>query len=114
MFETIIAYITDMWAEWLFLGLSAFMGWSYRKFERRQKSKEAEDAAIKMGMQALLRNDIIKVYNKSAERGHCPIYQKQALEKSYSAYHNLGGNDVATELYEETMKMPTEPPRDKE
>ena len=109
MFDVIIAYVADMWAEWLFLGLSAFMGWSYRKFEKRQKEKEAEDRAVKFGMQALLRNDIIKVYNKSLERGYCPIYQKQALEKSYSAYHDLGGNDVATELYEETMKMSTEP-----
>lgn len=109
MLETIITYIMSKWVEWLFICLSGLTAWSYRKFEKRQKAKEAEDNAIKMGMQALLRNDIINVYNKSEERGYCPIYQKQALRNSYSAYHDLGGNDVATDLYKKTLEMPTEP-----
>ena len=109
MFDMIIAHVANNWVEWLFICLSGLTAWSYRKFEKRQKAKEVEDNAIKMGMQALLRNDIINVYNKSEERGFCPVYQKQALEKSYSAYHGLNGNDVATDLYEKTMEMPTKP-----
>ena len=66
--------------------------------------------AIKIGLQCLLRAEIIRSHEKSLERGFCPIYAKEALTIAYSAYHALGGNDVATELYHVTMEMPTEPP----
>ena len=29
--------------------------------------------------------------------------------QAYNAYHKLGGNDVATDLYEQTIALPTEP-----
>ena len=44
------------------------------------------------------------------EKGYCPIYAKEALTRAYKAYHALKGNDVATELYEETLRLPCEPP----
>lgn len=34
---------------------------------------------------------------------------KEALIREYKAYHALGGNDVATELYHDIMELPTEP-----
>ena len=36
-------------------------------------------------------------------------YAKEALTRAYKAYHALGGNDVATELYHDIMELPTEP-----
>ena len=39
-----------------------------------------------------------------------PIYGKEALRRAYNAYHALGGNDVATRLYDEVMDLPTEDP----
>jgi hypothetical protein len=32
----------------------------------------------------------------------------------YRAYHNLGGNDVATGLYTKTLDLPEEPPEEDE
>jgi len=104
----IAVYILENWVVWLFTGLFAFVGWTYRRLMKLYKTNETKSHAQSMGLQALLRDSIIKTYNKSLERGFCPIYQKQSLERIYSAYHNLGGNDVATEIYEETMKMKTE------
>lgn len=43
------------------------------------------------------------------ERRHCPIYAKEALRRAYTAYHALGGNDIATGLYNEVMALSTEP-----
>lgn len=64
--------------------------------------------AIKSGIQCLLRAEIVRNYDKYTERGFCPIYAKEALTKAYTAYHALGGNDVATGLYNRTMELPTE------
>ena len=65
--------------------------------------------AIKNGLQCLLRAEIIRSYDKYTERGYCPLYAKEALTRAYKAYHALGGNDVATELYHDIMELPTEP-----
>ena len=64
--------------------------------------------AIKNGVQCLLRSEIISQHEKWEARGYCPIYAKEALTRAYKAYHALGGNDVATALYEETMRLPEE------
>lgn len=68
--------------------------------------------AIKNGLQCLLRAEIIRSYDKYTERGYCPLYAKEALTRAYKAYHALGGNDVATELYHAIMELPTEPPKE--
>lgn len=70
--------------------------------------------AIKNGLQCLLRAEIIRAYDKYKERGYCPLYAKEALTRAYKAYHALDGNDVATELYNDTMELPTEPPKQKQ
>ena len=62
--------------------------------------------AIKNGLQCLLRAEIIRSHEKYCERAVCPIYAKDALTRAYAAYHALGGNDVATKLYEETLELP--------
>ena len=64
--------------------------------------------AIKNGLQCLLRAEIIRANEKYIERGRCPIYAKEALTKAYKAYHALGGNDVATSLYNAVMALPPE------
>ena len=61
--------------------------------------------AIKKGLQCLLRAEIIRSHDKYTERGYCPIYAKEALTRAYKAYHDLGGNDVATNLYNEVLEL---------
>lgn len=62
--------------------------------------------AIKNGLQCLLRAEIIRSYDKYSERGKMPLYAKEATTRAYKAYHALGGNDVATELYHEMIELP--------
>lgn len=64
--------------------------------------------ALEMGVQCLLRAEIIRSYDKYTDRGFCPLYAQEALTRAYDSYHGLGGNDVATKLYEEVMKLPAE------
>ena len=64
--------------------------------------------SIKTGVQCLLRAEIISQHEKWEARGFCPIYAKEALTRAYKSYHNLGGNDVATALYEQTIRLPEE------
>lgn len=101
----IIAYISAHWVQWLFAGLLALLGWGYRTVSARLKAEQERNTAIAEGVQALLRDSIVSSYNKYSERGACPIYAKESVKKAYAAYHQLGGNDVATELYQKILKM---------
>ena len=77
--------------------------------EDAQAKAEEHEKALSEGVQALLRESIVSSYNKHAEKGFCPIYAKESAKRCYKAYSKLGGNDVAHELYDKILKMPTEP-----
>ena len=72
------------------------------------KTKRKRQRAVEDGLQCLLRAEIIRSYEKYSERGFAPVYAKEALRRVYISYHTLEGNDVATDLYNKTMALPTE------
>lgn len=68
-----------------------------------------QEKLIEDGVQCLLRAEIIRSNEKYLHKGYCPIYAKESLKRVYDAYHALGGNDVATHLYNELMELQEEP-----
>lgn len=78
-----------------------------KKDETATKEKN-QNQAIADGVQCLLRDSIVRDFNKYTEKGFCPIYAKETIKRAYKAYHALDGNDVATELYNKILEMPEE------
>lgn len=74
--------------------------------KERRRVKTREEQNIEDGLQCLLRAEIIRAHDKYTARKYCPIYAKESLRRAYTAYHNLGGNDIATGLYNECMSLP--------
>ncbi len=70
-----------------------------------RKKENAREKAIADGVQCLLRAEIIHAHDKYTRQSYCPIYAKENLTRAYAAYHALGGNDVATSLYEQVMEL---------
>ncbi|MDO4300794.1 MAG: hypothetical protein Q4D26_05325 [Clostridia bacterium] len=64
--------------------------------------------ALEQGVQALLRTEIISIYNKYFELGYCPIYAKENIEALYKQYKALGGNGAAASMTETIRDLPTE------
>ena len=104
----ILAFIGAHWLEWLFTAVLAVLSWLFKLMRDQLKQEQAKNEAIAEGVQSLLRESIVSNYNRYSDRGFCPIYAKESIKKVYKAYHNLGGNDVATELYNKVLKMPEE------
>ena len=102
----ILAYISANWVRWVFAAALALLGWGYRTIAAQLKLERQKNEAIAAGVQSLLRETIVSNYNKYSEKGTCPIYAKESIKKLYAAYHDLGGNDVATELYRKLLAMP--------
>ena len=105
---TIIDFISAHWVEWLFTLVLGVMSWLFKGLREQLAEERAKNEAIAEGVQSLLRDSIVSNYNHFLDKGYCPIYAKESVKKVYKAYHNLGGNDVATELYHKVLKMPEE------
>lgn len=106
--EQLISFVSAHWLEWLFTVVLAVLSFLFKTLQRQLKAEQEKNEAIAEGVQSLLRESIVNGYNRYQDRGFCPIYAKESLKKLYKAYHNLGGNDVATELYSKLLKMPEE------
>lgn len=105
----LVQFLQQNLMEWVFAALASVLGYLYRDMRRRLKSEQKKSAAIAEGVRSLLRESIVQNYNKYHEREYCPIYAKESIKRVYEAYHNLGGNDVATKLYNTLLNMPEEP-----
>lgn len=68
---------------------------------------------VRLGVQALLRAQMISDYNKWEERGYAPIYARQNFENCWAQYHALGANGVMDDLHARFLAFPTEPPEKK-
>lgn len=78
------------------------------------KVEWAQVKALRDGMRCVLRSQIIAIYNRSTERGYCPIYERENLTHAEEAYLNLKGNGVVPGLCQKTLALPTEPSEDSE
>lgn len=98
----IVTFLTDNWQ--ILTTVFTALVYMYRQVRATRK-----------GIRALLRADLIRLYNKyHDDLGYCPIYVKQSLTDEYQQYHALRGNGVGTDLYNKLMALPTEPPQESE
>lgn len=74
------------------------------------KKEQASQEALKKGVQALLRAQMIRDYNEYSSKGYAPIYAKENFENIYKNYHTLGGNGVMQELYANFIELPNDKP----
>lgn len=103
-----LEYIAANWVEWVFTACLAVLGLGYKTVIARLNEEHKKNEAIAEGVQSLLRESIVTNYNRYSDKGFCPIYAKESIKKVYHSYHNLGGNDVATDCYRRLLEMPTE------
>ncbi len=78
---------------------------AFTSITTRKRRRDERTEQLEAGVQCLLRAEIIRSHEKYMERGKCPIYAREALTRAYQAYHALGGNDVATDLYHDLMEL---------
>lgn len=105
----ILQFIHQNWIEWLFAIVTFILGCLYRDVKKRLTTEQHKSSAIAEGVKSLLRESIVQNYNKYQDRECCPIYAKESIKKAYESYHKLGGNDVATKLYNTLLEMSEEP-----
>ena len=90
-------FIIKYWLEVLLTSIMTFFLYIFKQY-----------FGLKNGMKSLLRNEIVRIYEKYIIVGYCPSYMKENLNEIYLSYHKLGGNGMATAMVEEIFKLPNE------
>lgn len=83
--------------------------------ERQKQQEEArhikEDLAMRAGLCAILRDRLLQACLHYEKLGYLPPKELENMSRMYSAYHDLGGNDMITILYTEVVaNLPHTPP----
>lgn len=63
---------------------------------------------LKNGVKALLRNEIVRIYETYSQLGYCPSYMKENVNLIYDNYHKLKGNGMATSMVSKIYMLPNE------
>lgn len=71
------------------------------------KKNKAKEKAIEDGVQALLRNELVREYREYKAKGELSILDKENIEAMFEQYENLGGNGTVKQLITELMQLPT-------
>ncbi len=89
-----------------FLGIPSVMSillWFYRIIRKQNE----QYAALKSGLQAMLRSQMISDYNYWNAKGYAPIYARENFQNCWQQYHALGANGVMDDIHDKFMDLPT-------
>lgn len=100
-----ITTIATALVSWAITGaLGALVGFLATKLHTRTKY----DRSMQIGMRCLLRKEIVDAYDRFIVEGKpISVERKREVIEAYEAYHDLGGNGVITEMYEEIKDKDT-------
>lgn len=93
--------------QWLCLfGVPAIIAGTVKYLKSLIKKNKDDTVALKLGIQALLRSQMIADYNKYSEKGYAPMYSRENFENCWKQYHSLGANGVMDDLHEKFLDLP--------
>lgn len=81
--------------------LGGIVGFVSTKLKKNKK----KDLAIEQGVQALLRNEIIRRYREFELKGEISILDKENLEEMFEQYKNLGGNGTVKKMMDDLLNL---------
>lgn len=94
--------------QWLCLfGIPALIASGVGYLIKKVKDTGSQTKALELGVQALLRAQMVADYNRYSEKGYAPIYARENFENIWLQYHALGANGVMDDLHRKFMALPT-------
>lgn len=96
------------------IGVPAFLSFVFQwifvkkmtKAEAKKEKKKDNACAIEAGVTSLLRDRLRRNYLVFKGKGHIDMADKENYHALYVSYHNLGGNGMVDEMYEQIMDLP--------
>jgi hypothetical protein len=85
----------------------ALIGTTLSNMRIEKEKADEENELFKSALRALLRSELMRTHHHAVRVGHASTVDKEIMERTYQSYHMLGGNGIATNLYDEMMALPT-------
>jgi hypothetical protein len=73
------------------------------------KIQLATNKAIKLGVQAVLRDRLLQAYEFYADRGFANYDEKSNVRNMYEQYEALGQNGIMEQKHDEFVRLPDRP-----
>ena len=89
--------------------ITALLNWLERRAVRKEKAKDktAEKTdALALGVQALLRAQMIADYYHYEEKGYAPVHVRDNFENCWIQYEALGENGVMKDIHDKFLALP--------
>lgn len=103
MLEQIIVYIITT-----ILGIAlGVVSSKLKKTKEKDDEEKKKDEAIELGVQALLRNEIIRRYREFESKGEISILDQENLDEMFTQYKNLGGNGTVKKMMNDLYELKT-------
>lgn len=99
-------FIIKYWLEALFAGILAIGGCAMGRINTRLRKEASDQECVKLGVMALLRDQIIKSYNLHMRMGYFDLNDRDNITHLYEQYRNLGGNSNIGSLVKEAKELP--------
>lgn len=99
-------FILKYWMEAIFSCAITFVGLTYQKIKKRFEEQEKKSKAMENGVQALLRNELIKNFREHKVAGEITLLDKENMEHMFTEYFNLEGNGMMVEVHKEFLEIP--------
>lgn len=80
----------------------------FEAWSETQKKSDADIDLLKLGNQAIIKNELKLRYENWLKKGCAPVDAKDDLERMYSIYHRLGANGVLDHVREQFLNLPDE------
>ncbi len=92
-----IQIILKYWVEILLTAITSGIIYVFKQY-----------AGLRNGLEALLKNEIVRIYETYSKLGYCPSYMKENANEIYVNYNKLKKNDMATSMINALYKLPNE------
>ena len=87
---------------------SGILGIVTKTLLARMKKNEQRQKALELGVQALLRAEMIEQYEKYKANGAAPLYARDNYENMWIQYESLGVNGVMSDIHNKFMNLPVD------
>lgn len=75
----------------------------------QNKTMEAQNKAIMLGVQAFLRDRLLQGYRVFIQQGWADYDDRENMENIYAQYHALGANGIMDDMRSQFRNLPTQP-----
>jgi hypothetical protein len=105
-------FIMQYWLAFLFGGITYLFRHYLKKLDTKLDTFTKEQVAMKVGIQAVLRDRIIQSHKYLGDRGYATIEDRDNIFNMYEQYHQLGANGVIDGLMDDICELPVRKPKD--